>query len=79
MIKTTLATYIANHLLNEPERSIGDDDDLLTGGLVDSMGIMSLVFFIEQEFGVAVAPGDVTIEHFGTLRAIERYLATHKS
>lgn len=76
-MKDVLSTFIAREILNDEARQIGVDEDLLTGGLVDSMGIMSLVFFVEQEFGVQVAPGDVTIENFGSIRAIEDYLAQH--
>ena len=76
MMQTVIGQYIATDLLNTPDRSIGADDDLLTSGLVDSMGIMSLVFFLEQQFSVQIPPGDVTIEHFGTVRAIERYVTS---
>lgn len=76
-MKDILAQFIAREILNDEERQIGEDDDLLTGGLVDSMGIMALVFFVEQEFGLEVAPGDVTIENFGSIRAIEAYLTQH--
>jgi acyl carrier protein len=73
---TRIAQFIASELLNDPTRRLELDTDLLTSGLVDSMGIMSLVFFIEEEFGVQIPPGDVTIEHFGTLRAIEAFIAS---
>jgi acyl carrier protein len=76
MMQTVIGQYIATDLLNAPGRTIAADDDLLTSGLVDSMGIMSLVFFLEQRYGVQIPPGDVTIEHFGTLQSIERYLVS---
>ncbi len=76
MTQDAIGQFIATDLLSQPERSIGEDEDLLTSGLVDSMGIMALVFFLEQRFGVQIPPGDVTIENFGTLRAIEHYLAS---
>jgi acyl carrier protein len=76
MTLNAIGQFIATDLLSQPDRVIAEDDDLLTGGLVDSMGIMALVFFLEQRFSVQIAPGDVTIENFGTLRAIERYLAS---
>ena len=76
MTQHAIGQYIATELLSTPDRIIGEDEDLLTGGLVDSMGIMTLVFFIEQHYDVQIAPGDVTIENFGTLRAIDRYLAS---
>lgn len=76
MTQHSIGQYIATELLGQPERIIGDDEDLLTSGLVDSMGIMTLVFFIEQRHDVQIPPGDVTIDNFGTLRAIERYLTS---
>ncbi len=76
MTHNAIGQFIATDLLSQPNRIIAEDDDLLTGGLVDSMGIMALVFFLEQRFNVQIAPGDVTIENFGTLRAIEHYLAS---
>jgi acyl carrier protein len=74
MMQVDIARFIATDLLSDPSRAIGVDDDLLTSGLVDSMGIMALVFFLEQRYGIQIAPGDVTIENFGTIRAIERYV-----
>jgi len=48
---------------------------LLGSGLLDSLSVMSLVHYIEQETNVAVPAEDVTIEHFVSLAAIEAYLA----
>jgi acyl carrier protein len=73
-MQSVIGRFVATELLNEPDRIIPPDDDLLTGGLVDSMGIMTLVFFLEQEFGVQIAPGDVTIENFGSLQQIEQFV-----
>ncbi|MBT8399728.1 MAG: acyl carrier protein [Rhodothermia bacterium] len=50
-------------------------DDLLTSGLVDSMGMMWLIQHLEDEFDTAVPPLDVTIENFGTVGAIAAYMS----
>ena len=42
-------------------------------GLVDSIGVMRLVAFIEEESGVKVPPEDVVIEHFENIFAIANY------
>lgn len=71
----TIRRYIADQLLNVKDASvIGDDDDLLGTGLVDSVGMMSLVLFIEEEFGVSVPPEDVVIENFLCVRTIGAYV-----
>ena len=60
-MKQRLSDYIREELLDgRIYRDLKEDDDLLTTGLVDSLGMMSLVTFIEDEFGIRVPPEDVT-------------------
>lgn len=80
-MKERIARYIAEELLNlDPRdgRVIAPDEDLLGSGLVDSLGIMSLVFFVEQEAVLEIPPEDVTIENFQTIDAIDGYLARRR-
>ena len=74
-MKQQLARYIANDLLNQPDLALSDEEDLLGSGLLDSLSVMSLVHFMEQELGIDVPAEDVTIENFVSLAAIEAYLA----
>lgn len=55
-------------------RGLTADDDLLLTGLVDSLGVMRLVAYIEDTFAVSVHPGDVTIENFRTIADMTRYI-----
>ena len=73
-MKERLARYIATDILNESDRVIGDDEDLLASGLLDSLSVMSVIHFIEQDLGIGVPAEDVTIENFVSLRAIDAYL-----
>lgn len=50
------------------------DEDLLKKGLVDSHGVMELVGFIEERYGITVRDEDLTPENFGTLVRIEEYV-----
>lgn len=78
-MKERIARFIAHNLLNQAGRSIDDDEDLLGSGLLDSLSVMSLVLFIEQETHVAVPAEDVTIDNFVSLAAIETYLARREA
>ena len=69
-----LTDYIANEIVASPGIVLRADDDLLEDSLVNSVGIMRLVAFIEQEFGFAVPAQDVTVENFSTVNAIVEYL-----
>lgn len=79
-MKQRLSDYIREELLDgHIYRDLKEDDDLLTTGLVDSLGMMSLVTFIEDEFGVRVPPEDVTLESFSTIVSIVSYLETRQA
>lgn len=84
MSKTTpiidaVTAFIAQELAGDPSLQLDADTDLLGTGLVDSLGVMTLVFFLEEEFGVEIPAEDVVIDHFGTPGAIDEYLSARRS
>ena len=54
---------------------IGDDDDLIDNGVIDSLGIFQLVAFLEERFGITIGDEEITPENFGTLTAIDQLVA----
>ncbi|MEE9421702.1 MAG: acyl carrier protein [Gammaproteobacteria bacterium] len=52
-------------------------DDLLEAGL-DSMGIMRLVIFIEEEFGVTLPDDELVPDNLRTLKNLEDWIGRHK-
>ncbi len=72
-MKDELRNYIQDELLDG--REITDDENLLLSGLIDSMGVMRLVAFISERFGISVPPEDLTIENFVSLDAMAEYLS----
>ena len=70
-----LKKYVTKELLNgRANQQLNNDDNILTTGLIDSLGIMRLVAFIEEEFSTQVPPEDVTIDNFRTIGHIANYL-----
>jgi Acyl carrier protein len=47
---------------------------LIESGILDSMGLMSLLNYIESQFGVAVDVEDLTPENFATLTSIAHFI-----
>jgi len=48
--------------------------DLVMTGLVDSLGVMMVVEWLEQRLDIVIDPNDVVIEHFESVDAIVSYL-----
>jgi acyl carrier protein len=77
--KTALTEYIRNDVVKNRKKSINEDEDLLSSGLIDSLGILMLVSFIEDKFGIQVPGEDVVYENFSSIEAMSRYLAGHEN
>lgn len=74
-IRKTITDFVCSELLDDDE-PIGADDNLLADGMIDSLGMLRLVSFIEDTFGYKVPPEHFTINHFRTLDAIDTYLSS---
>lgn len=77
--RALLKQFIAYELVGRRDLVLNDDDDLLLSGLVDSLGVVRLIAYIEDDLRISVPAGDVTIENFGTVAAIADYLATQQA
>jgi acyl carrier protein len=74
VIERTRAYITENFLYMRRDFRLDDNDSLLGSGIIDSMGVMEVIAFIETEFGVEVGDEDVTEENLGSIRAISRYV-----
>ncbi len=72
--QSILADFILEELAKGRKSKIKPDDDLLGEGIIDSLGILQLVAFIEEKFNVAIPDEDVVIENFISVEALSNYL-----
>jgi acyl carrier protein len=54
-----------------------DDTSLLAEGVVDETGVLELVLFVEETYGMQVAAADLIPEHFDSVNSIAGYVAAH--
>jgi acyl carrier protein len=63
--------YIISDLVTSGNgEDIGDDDSLITSGVIDSMGIISLLGFLEEKFAIEISSDELLPENFETLSTI---------
>jgi acyl carrier protein len=68
-----LLTFVRGDLLKGREVPIDPDTYLFEEGVVDSLGILRLIAFLELQTGRAIADSDVVMENFRTVRTIDRH------
>jgi acyl carrier protein len=74
---TDLAAELVNLITTDLARvdePVTTDTDLLLSGLVDSLGVVRLVQWLEDRFGFEIDPADVTLDNFQTVAAMIRYV-----
>lgn len=66
---------LENFLFSSDESALGDQDSLIRSGILDSTGIHELVMFIEETFGIAIAPEEMVPANFDSIEAVDAFVA----
>jgi acyl carrier protein len=56
-----------------------DDLPLIRAGALDSIGILTLVQFLESNYGILIEDGEIISAHLSSLSSIERYVQSKKA
>ena len=49
---------------------LSEADDLVEAEVMDSLGIMKLILFLEENFGIKISDADLTLENFRSIETI---------
>ena len=79
-LKENIRQYIAkNMLFSDNGFPHGDDASFLEEGIIDSVGFMELVAYVQQTFGIEVGPEDLVPDNFDSVNKLARYVTSKKS
>jgi acyl carrier protein len=69
-----LTEFVQKELAQGRVAAIKPDEDLLASGVIDSLGILQLVMFVEQRFEVKIPDEDVVVENFRSIDVLTDYI-----
>ncbi len=71
--KESLRAFISDNFLdNSGSVELSDDEPLIRRGIIDSMAILQLLHFIEEETGIRVPDREVQLENFQSIASVEQ-------
>ena len=74
-METVINEYVSRELVQDPALlPLADDTSLLETGILDSLGLLKLVVFLEERFGIAMGDTDLLPENFASVTAICAYV-----
>jgi acyl carrier protein len=72
-VEERILAFMRSELLG-PDTTVNVDDELLSGGILDSMAVLRLAAFVEEEFRFKMQPADFVIENFQTVAVLAEYV-----
>ncbi len=72
--KDKVRSFIVENFLFGNDGGLLDDSSFLEEGIIDSTGILELVSFLEEEFGIAVKDEELIPENLDSIANVAGYL-----
>ena len=65
-----------NFLFSDKGFQYGDDASFLREGIIDSLGIIELVAFVEKQFGISVADHELLPNNFDSVSQLSSFITS---
>ena len=77
LVAERMRNFLGQHF--PATRNVQDEQSLLGGGLIDSLGILEVVTFLEKEFGLVVSDEEPLPENFESVRSLSNFVQRKKT
>ena len=77
-IRTALKAYLTNDILNDPDYPLGDEEALISSGLIDSFSLVDIALWVEGHYGVRIDDSQLTADNFDTISAFADYIVANR-
>lgn len=78
--KHALRTFILeNYLFTDDQSALADADSFLEKGVLDSTGIMEVIFFIEEQFGIRVEDEEMVPQNLDSVEHLVAFIERKKT
>ncbi|RYZ94918.1 MAG: acyl carrier protein [Moraxellaceae bacterium] len=64
-----------NYLFTDEQSALADDASFLDNGILDSMGILELIDFLDESFNVKVSGDELVPENLDSINSVLKFLA----
>jgi acyl carrier protein len=74
-VEAAVRRFIAdNYLFGAGPESIKDTDSFLAQGIINSMGVLELIAFLESTYGIKVGDDEVVPENLDSVKLVADYV-----
>jgi acyl carrier protein len=78
-LKQDIKTYlIENFYYGQDDNTLTDDISFLENGIIDSTGVLELVSFIQEKYGITVSDEEILPDNFDSINKLAGFIM-HKT
>jgi acyl carrier protein len=78
-IRIALAEFIADEILSQPGRALDENEKLISSGLIDSLSLVDIALFVEEEYQVIIDDTELNADTFDTLAELAAIIRSRQS
>jgi acyl carrier protein len=72
---TEVRTFVVNNFLLGKEGTLSNDASFFEEGIIDSTGVLELVSFLEDTYGIEIGEGELNPENLDSISRIAAFLS----
>jgi acyl carrier protein len=73
-ISSAVKDFVVTNFLFGRNTELSDEASFLENGIVDSTGVLELVGFLEEHFGIVVADRELLPENLDSIQSVVRFV-----
>ncbi|HEX5136667.1 MAG TPA: acyl carrier protein [Planctomycetota bacterium] len=77
--KDQIRAFICRRFPLAVTAGVTDEDSLLDSGIIDSLGILDLVAFLEKTYGIRIGDEELNPGNFDSIASVARFVAAKKA
>ena len=74
-----LRDFITKEILQQPGRNLAEDQKLISSGLIDSLSLVDISIFVEDEFQVTIDDTELNADTFDTLNELKEIIVSRQN
>lgn len=74
-VEASIRNYILeNYLFTDDPAALNSEDSFLEKGILDSTGILEVIYFLEETYGIKIQDNDMTPENLDSVNNIAAFI-----
>jgi acyl carrier protein len=78
-INQQVRAFVTSNFYVADPTTLDDKASLLDRGIIDSTGVLEVIFFIEETFGITVEDSEMLPDNLDSIERISNFIARKKS